>query len=252
MIGLTAYVEMVRHGAWEEPCAFVPQSYVEAVAQAGGCPVLLPPWRSGVATALATVDGLVLTGGPDVGPGLYGSVPHNETDEPRQQRDAWELALCRAALAADQPLLAVCRGLQLLNVSLGGTLHQHLPEVVGHDAHRAVLGQPSPNRVVLEPSSTVGSVLGGEAEGRCHHHQAVDRLGDRLQAVGFAEDGTVEAVEVHGAGFAVGVQWHPEEDRGDLRLFNAFVEAARGYAKRRGARPSVGPTGAARSILPKE
>jgi putative glutamine amidotransferase len=252
VIGLTTYVEMVRHGVWDEQCAFVPFTYVEAVEQAGGWPVLLPPRSSGVNTALATVDGLVLTGGPDVGPSLYGSVPHDETDSPRQERDAWELDLCHAALVADLPLLAVCRGLQLLNISLGGTLHQHLPEVVGHDAHRAQLGHARPNRVALEPSSAVGSILGAETEGRCHHHQAVDRLGERLEAVGFASDGTVEAVEVRGAGFAVGVQWHPEEDRADLRLFNAFVAAARGYAKRRGMGLSARQTGTARGIPAEE
>jgi putative glutamine amidotransferase len=143
------------------------------------------------------------------------------------------MALCRGALQGRVPLLAICRGLQMLNVSLGGTLHQHLPEVVGHDAHRAVLGQMTPNRVALEPGSAVGSVLGAETEGRCHHHQGVDRLADGLRAVGFAGDGTVEAVEVAGAGFAIGVQWHPEENPADPRLFMALVEAAGHYARGR-------------------
>jgi len=198
---------------------------------------MLPPSRAGASAVLEAVDGLVLTGGPDVDPRLYGSRPHHKTDSPREDRDAWEMALCQGALERDVPLLAICRGLQLLNVSLGGTLHQHLPEVVGHDAHRSAPGQTSPNRVVLEPGSAIASILGAETEGRCHHHQGVDQLGGRLQAVGFADDGSVEAVEVLGGGFAVGVQWHPEDNPGDGRLFVALAEAALGHAKRRHARP---------------
>jgi putative glutamine amidotransferase len=239
LIGLSTYVERARHGAWDENCALLPYSYVEAVARAGGCPVLLPPFGSSATDVLEAVDGLVLTGGPDVDPRLYGSSPHHETDPPRESRDAWEMALCQSALQQDMPLLAVCRGLQLLNVSLGGTLHQHLPEVLGHETHRAALGQTSPNLVILEPGSTVASILGTEAEGLCHHHQGVDQLGGRLRAVGLADDGSVEAVEVLGSGFAVGVQWHPEEDRADGRLFVALVEAARGHAKGRRATPSA-------------
>jgi putative glutamine amidotransferase len=239
LIGLSTYVERAHHGVWDENCALLPYSYVEGVAQAGGCPVLLPPSRLGAPTVLEAVDGLVLTGGPDIDPRLYGSHPHDKTDSPRAGRDAWEIALCQGALERDVPLLAICRGLQLLNVSLGGTLHQHLPEIVGHDAHRAAAGEMSPNRVVLEPGSTVASILGPETEGRCHHHQGVDRLGGRLRAVGFADDGSVEAVEVLDAGFAIGVQWHPEENAGDGRLFVALAEAALRYSERRRARPSA-------------
>ena len=135
---------------------------------------------------LEAVDGLVLTGGPDVDPRLYGSSPHHETDSPREDRDAWEMALCRGALEQDIPLLAICRGLQLLNVSLGGTLHQHLPDVLGHETHRAALGQTSPNRVVLEPGSAVASILGTEAEGLCHHHQ-----GSTSSAPGYRPSGSL-------------------------------------------------------------
>jgi putative glutamine amidotransferase len=239
LIGLSTYVEMAHHGVWDELCALLPYSYVDAVAQAGGCPVLLPPSRSGAPVVLEAVDALVLTGGPDVDPRLYGSPPHHETDSPREDRDAWEMALCRGALELGLPLLAICRGLQLLNVSLGGTLHQHLPEVVGHDAHRAAPGQMSPLRVALEPGSAIGSILGAETEGRCHHHQGVDRLGGRLEAVGFADDGSIEAVEVLGGEFAIGVQWHPEDNPDDGRLFVALVEAARRHAQGRRTRPSA-------------
>ena len=242
LIGLSTYVEDARHGAWDELCALLPYSYVRAVAEAGGCPVLLPPSPSGAPEVLEAVDGLVLTGGPDVDPRLYGSSPHSETDSPRQGRDAWEMALCSTALQRDLPLLAICRGLQLLNVSLGGTLHQHLPEVVGHDAHRETLGHTRPNHVVLAPGSTVAAILGPETEGRCHHHQGIDRLGEVVRAVGFADDGSVEAIEVVDAGFAVGVQWHPEEESRDGRLFVALVEAARRRAGPRSASSPVRAT----------
>lgn len=202
---------------------------MSAVGRAGGCALLLPPTAIEPASVLSALDGLVMTGGPDVDPRRYGAAPHEQTDPPREERDAWELALCREALAIDLPLLAVCRGLQVLNVSLGGTLHQHLPEVVGADSHRATLGQMHPNQVQVTTPSTVASILGSETKGYCHHHQALDALGEGVRAVGFASDGTVEAVELSGNTFAIGVQWHPEENPGDDRLFSALVQAAAQY-----------------------
>jgi gamma-glutamyl-gamma-aminobutyrate hydrolase PuuD len=177
------------------------------------------------------LDGVVMTGGPDVDPGRYGASAHAQTDAPRRERDAWELALCEAALEMDLPLLAICRGLQVLNVALGGTLHQHLPDVVGHDSHRGTLGHMSPNSVAIEPGTAVASILGSGTEGLCHHHQALDRMGGRLRAVGFAPDGTVEAAELPGHAFAVGVQWHPEDNPADDRLFSALVGAAAHYRR---------------------
>jgi gamma-glutamyl-gamma-aminobutyrate hydrolase PuuD len=227
LIAMSTYVEKARFGFWDEPAALVPISYVSAVTRAGGHPVLLPPSPWGPGAVLGVVDALVLTGGPDVGPATYGAEPHERTDQPRQDRDSWEIALCHHALEHGLPLLAICRGLQVLNVAMGGTLHQHLPEVVGHDDHRPVLGQSSPNQVTLKEGSRAGSILGPRIEGHCHHHQAVDRLGEQLEAVGFADDGTVEAVEVLGAGFALGVQWHPEDNPADDRLLVALVHEAR-------------------------
>jgi gamma-glutamyl-gamma-aminobutyrate hydrolase PuuD len=230
VIGLSTYVEQGRFGAWDEPAALVPDSYLQAVVRAGGCPVLLPPTPLAsaptAATLLSLVDGLVLTGGPDVDPARYGAPAHSQTDAPRRERDAFEIALCHEALRRDLPLLAICRGLQVLNVSLGGTLHQHLPDVLGNDNHRVALGQMAPNRVSLNPGSVVGAILGHETAGLCHHHQAVERLGEAVAAVGFAADGTVEAVEVRGRKFVVGVQWHPEDNPADDRLFTALVVAA--------------------------
>lgn len=252
LIGLSTYVEQARFGAWDEPAALVPSSYVQAVVRAGGCPVLLPPTpvaTAGAATVMDVVDGLVIIGGPDVDPATYGAEAHNETDRPRQERDAFEMALCRGAVQRDLPLLAICRGLQVLNVSMGGTLHQHLPDMLGRDNHRAALGHMTANRITLDPASAVGAILGSETEGLCHHHQAVGRLGDRMVAVGFATDGTVEAVEIPGNRFVVGVQWHPEDNPADGRLFAALVGAAvRCRDARQSQRPgSRGSTGTVES-----
>jgi gamma-glutamyl-gamma-aminobutyrate hydrolase PuuD len=228
--------------------AILPYTYVRSVSRAGGCAVLLPPSPYGQPTALASavlsaLDGLVVSGGPDVDPRLYGALPHGETDSPREERDAWEMALCRGALERDLPLLAICRGLQVLNVSTGGTLHQHLPDVITSSAHRAEPGRMTNNRVVLNAGSTLASVLGAETVGSCHHHQAVDKLGRGVQAVGFADDGTVEAVEVQGSDFSLGVQWHPEDNQDDDRLFVALVAAASRYQSARRAQAVASVTG---------
>jgi gamma-glutamyl-gamma-aminobutyrate hydrolase PuuD len=175
---------------------------------------------------VAGLDGVVVTGGPDVDPARYGAARHPQTGPPRPERDGWEIALCQAALARDLPLLAICRGVQVLNVAQGGTLHQHLPEVVGHARHRVEPGQMESNTVTLASGSLSASILGTSTRGLCHHHQAIDRLGAGLRAVGFAADGTIEALEVVSKAFAVGVQWHPEDDPDDDRLFRALVDAA--------------------------
>jgi gamma-glutamyl-gamma-aminobutyrate hydrolase PuuD len=229
LIGLTTYVEPSRHGVWDEVSALLPMSYVSAVIRSGGAPVLLPPSPTPPEVVLAPLAGLVVTGGPDVDPALYGEAAHEATDRPRKERDAWEAGLCQAAISEDLPMLAICRGLQVLNVTLGGTLHQHLPEVIGNDAHRTVPGQMTENTMSIEAGSSVAAILGTEADGLCHHHQGIDRLGRRMRAVGFAADGTVEAVEVSGQEFTVGVQWHPEDNADDDRLFKALVEAAARY-----------------------
>lgn len=229
LIGLTTYVEQSRHGVWDEMSALLPMSYVSAVIRAGGTPLLLPPAPAAPASVLSVLSGLIATGGPDVDPALYGAERHDETDRPRPERDAWESGLCRAALDMDLPLLAICRGLQVLNVALGGTLHQHVPEVIGTDAHRLVRGRMTPNDVNVSSGTALSSVLGPTTTVMCHHHQAVDQLGMRMQATAFAADGTIEGVEVEGHRFALGVQWHPETDESGDRLFQALVEAARAY-----------------------
>lgn len=228
LIGLTTYAEQARHGPWDEMSALLPMEYVSAVIRAGGTPVLLPPSPNDRVGVLDALSGLVLTGGPDVDPELYGAARHADTDPPRRDRDAWEAALCRAALDRDMPLLAVCRGLQVMNVALGGTLHQHLPDVLGSDRHRAVRGQMARVAVTVQAGTEVAAVLGTAAEGLCHHHQAIDRPGLGVTAVAWADDATIEAIEVEGHRFAIGIQWHPEAGDDD-RLFKALVQSAAGY-----------------------
>lgn len=233
-IGLTTYVEDATWGVWAERAALLPTTYVVAVAAAGGLPVLLPPIVPGdlddaAGAAVAGLDGLVLTGGSDVDPGRYDAPAHAATDPPQPERDAWEVALLRAALAADQPVLAVCRGVQVLNVAQGGTLHQHLPDVLGQPTHRPERGSYARLPMVVDRGSRLAAIVGEAPEVHCHHHQAIDRLGADLAVCARAADGTIEGVELVGPRFALGVQWHPEED-GDDRLFTALVEAAMVHA----------------------
>lgn len=229
-IGLTTYVERARWGVWDQRVTLLPVSYAEMVVAAGGLPVLLPPivpadLAAAAAAAVAGIDGLVLTGGADVDPGRYGAAAHTETDVPRTDRDGWELALLRAAVDADRPVLAVCRGAQVLNVARGGTLHQHLPDVLGAPTHRPVPGTFARVPVLVERGTRLAAIVGEAPEVHCHHHQAIDRLGDGVVVCARAADGTIEGVELAGPRFALGVQWHPEE-AGDERLFAALVEAA--------------------------
>ena len=228
-VGLSAYIEHARWGVWDQPAALLPTTYVDTVVAAGGVPILLPPVDpAAAATVVASIDALVLTGGPDVAPDRYGADAHSLTDQPRLERDAWEVALLQAALAADVPVLAVCRGAQLLNVACGGTLHQHVPEVDGADlaAHRPELGTFGTVPIKVEAGSRLAAIVGTDVKASCHHHQAIDRLGDGLVVTARAADGMIEAVEMPGPDrFVVGVQWHPEQDH-DTRLFTAVMEAS--------------------------
>jgi putative glutamine amidotransferase len=239
VIGLSAYCELARWGTWTEQATLAPHNYVEAVIGAGGVPVVLPP-VPGVQAALDRLDGLIIIGGPDVEPGRYGQRPGPLTTVVRPERDAAELALLRAALDADLPLLGICRGMQLLNVALGGTLIQHIPDVVGHDGHSPTPDAMGEHKVSVAPTSRLAAILSGQAAAGgalcvpTHHHQAVDKLGDGLVASAWAEDGLIEAIEPDDAAgeggrhkFVIGVQWHPEADT-DLSLFRALIAAARG------------------------
>lgn len=234
IIGITTYVEPARWGSWDRVAAFVPHSYVAAIVAAGGLPVLLPPVPGAATAAIDPLDGLLISGGADVDPALYGQHPHATTDAPRTDRDTWEGELLHLALERHLPVLAVCRGLQVLNVALGGTLHQHLPEVCGHDGHRPVPGTYGSTAVSVVAGTTLAAIVGEVAEVPCHHHQAVDRPAEGLVVSARAADGTVEAMErVGDEHWVVAVQWHPE-DGTDPRLAEAFVaQASRSGGDRR-------------------
>jgi putative glutamine amidotransferase len=201
---------------------------VQAVEQAGGRPVLIPPSEDGVVETLAAVDGLVFSGGSDLDPDLYDDEPHEATAGVVPERDRAELALLEAALARDMPVLAVCRGSQVLNVARGGDLVQHLPDVVGDDKHKHTPGTFADHDVTLEPGTRLAELLGDRAAVKSHHHQGFGRVGRGLRVAAHAEDGTVEAVEDPSHRFALGVLWHPEAG-GDRKLFEELVGAAAEY-----------------------
>ena len=234
LIGLTTYLEQASTGVWNVPAAFLPKVYVDAITRAGGIAVLLPPQpvTPGIVTrVLDSLDGLVITGGKDIEPARYGHQPHPRTDEPRPDRDAWEHALMRGVLERDLPFFGICRGAQLLNVALGGTLHQHLPDLVGDTRYQAGHGVFGTADVTVEAGSRLSGLLGGDTRitAPVYHHQAIDRLADGLVVSGISEPGIVQAVELPDAAFAVAVQWHPEEARDDLRLFSGLIDAAARY-----------------------
>ena len=206
--------------------------YVESVERAGGRALVVPPSEDGVNETLDVLDGVVFSGGIDLDPGAYGAEPHEATDEPQRHRDAGELALLGAALERDLPVLAICRGVQLLNVLRGGDLVQHLPETVGHDGHKETPGLFSEHRVTVEPGSRLGAVMGESVVVKSHHHQGLGRVGAGLTRTASADDGTLEGLEDPAKRFAIGVLWHPEADD-DSRLFAELVAEARAYASRR-------------------
>lgn len=232
-VGVTMYREDAGWGIWRERADLLPAHYADAVLAAGGVPLLLPAGGDrlpGVVEAtLDGLDGLVVAGGADVDPDRYGAPRHDRTGAARPDRDGWELALIRAARDRDLPLLGVCRGMQVLAVALGGSLVQHLPDVVGHDGHCPIEGEYGHHRVRVAAGSALAGLIGPAADVTTHHHQAVDRLPDGATATAWAEDGTIEAIELPGPAadsFTLGIQWHPEVRRpgdGGEALFAGFV-----------------------------
>jgi putative glutamine amidotransferase len=235
-VGLTTYLQQAQTGVWDVRASFLPAVYVEGVTSAGGIAMLLPPQPvddAVVDRVLDGLDGLVITGGRDVDPASYGQAPHPSTDEPARDRDAWEFALVRGALARGLPLLGICRGAQVLNVALGGTLHQHLPDVVGHYQHQLGNAVFSTSSIQTVPGTRLAALIGTATDAQCYHHQAIAELGTGLMASAWDSDGVVEAIEIPSdtsQKFVLAVQWHPEERLDDLRLFAGVVEAATAYA----------------------
>ncbi len=227
VIGITTYATRASWGAWEMDAALIPADYVRAVTRAGGAPLLVPPGADVEAT-LGCVDGLIFSGGSDLDPELYGEAPHPETDGIVRERDDFELDLLQAALALDVPVLAICRGSQVLNVALGGGIEQHVPDRVGTDVHKQTPGVFAEHDVEVLPDTRLASILGGRHDVKSHHHQGFGDLGAGLHATAHAADGTVEALEDPERRFTVGVLWHPEAGD-DLALFEALVAEAAAF-----------------------
>jgi putative glutamine amidotransferase len=219
-----------------------PLGYVLAVQRADGLVLMIPPdpkLEEDPDQVLDLIDGLILAGGDDIDPASYGASRHPRTKHTVPQRDQAELALTRRAVERDMPVLGICRGMQLLNVAFGGTLLQHLPDEVGHGAHRLNPGSfdGSDHDVQLKPGSAAAGAAGEELHSsKSHHHQGLDQLGKGLVVSGYSTlDELPEAIEMPDRRFVLGVQWHPEADE-DSRVIEALVEEARTY---RGARHGV-------------
>jgi putative glutamine amidotransferase len=235
VIGLCTALEQARWSIWDLRAALLPYDYVRAIQDAGGLTLMIPPdpqLEDNPSEALDRIDALILAGGADIDPAAYGAVPHARTQNMVPERDRCEIALTRAAVERDMPVLGICRGMQLINVALGGTLHQHVPELVGHESHRRNPGsfENSEHDVRLEPGSLAARAATEEQhETRSHHHQAVDRLGEGLVATGrSALDDLVETIELPSHRFVLGVQWHPEADESS-QVVSALVDEARQY-----------------------
>jgi putative glutamine amidotransferase len=244
VIGICAALERARWGVWDQSAALLPLAYIEAVQRAGGVALILPPDQHLIAEpddVLRLLDGLILAGGADIDPAAYGQEAHPQTHDTVSERDDFEIALTRAAIERDMPVLGICRGMQLINVARGGTLLQHLPELVGHEEHRRVLGsfEGADHDVRLEQGSLASCAAGEVAHAtKSHHHQGVDRVGEGLLVTGHSDyDEVPEAIELPDSRFVLGVQWHPEADPGST-VIAAFVQAsgpARAGAERNGA-----------------
>lgn len=227
LIGITTYGTDDRHRF------HLPVDYVHATRRAGGVPLLLPPGERDIGALHAAVDAVIFAGGGDLDPATYGAAPHETLYLVDKQRDAMEIAVARRCVDDGIPTLAICRGLQVVNVALGGTLHTHLPEVYGdHVKHRLPPREPTPHRVTADADSLLARTLQRTAfDSASWHHQAVDQIPPSLHAVAHAPDGVVEAMEITDHPWFIAVQWHPEltaeSDPVQQRLFDAVVDAAR-------------------------
>jgi len=232
VIGMCTALERARWSVWDQPAMLLASNYVEAVQRAGGLVVMLPPdprLVEGPGEALELVDGLVLAGGADIDPAAYGQEAHAETLDTVPERDVFEIALVRAAIERDLPVLGICRGMQLINVACGGSLLQHLPERFGHSDHRRAVGSfdGADHDVRLIEGTLAARAIGESRHGtKSHHHQGVDRLGEGLVVSGLSMlDELPEAIELPGRRFVLGVQWHPEADAASP-VVGALVQAA--------------------------
>jgi putative glutamine amidotransferase len=233
LIGICAALERAQWSVWDQQAALLPYAYLTETAKAGALALAIPPDPYLVDDpddVLDRIDGLVLAGGADIDPTSYGAQPHSETRGTVPARDRAEIALARRAIERDLPVLGICRGMQLINVALGGTLHQHVPDIVGHHEHRRAPGrfEGSDHEVKLQPGSLAARAAGETRHNtKSHHHQAVDRLGEGLVVSGTSTlDDLPEAIELPGKRFVLGVQWHPEADI-HSRILGSLVESVR-------------------------
>ena len=231
IIGLTTYLTPGQMTIYDGELAVLPAQYVEAITQAGGIAVLLPPQVATggeAARIIGRLDGLLVTGGADINPARYAQDKNAHTQDSEDLRDGFEDALLTQALKAGLPVLGICRGAQMLNVHLGGTLHQHLPEVVGHDRYRVGDGVFHPEDMTLTKGTRLHGLFDGHSsvQGHVYHHQAIDEVAPSLTVSARGFDGTIQGVELPGSSFCVAVQWHPEENLSDLRVFSGLIEAA--------------------------
>jgi gamma-glutamyl-gamma-aminobutyrate hydrolase PuuD len=232
VVGITTYLTQAEFGVWSTVAVLVPHDYVRAVERAGGRPLLVPPSEDAIEETLDALDGLIFSGGSDLAPERYGQDPHPETNGIVPERDDAELALLKSALERDMPVLAICRGSQVMNVALGGDLIQHLPDLVGHQGHKESPGTFSEHEVEIEPGTKLAAVIGGQADIKSHHHQGHGTLGEGLRVAARDADGHIEALEDPSRRFALGVLWHPEAGE-DMRLFEALVSEAAAYRAER-------------------
>lgn len=232
VIGLTCYLEPARWGAWDIEAALLPHWYVDLFQEAGARVVILPPDTGADVDVLDRIDGLVIVGGADVNPAAYGELPHETSDQPRASRDTSEANLYRGARERRMPVLGICRGLQVMAVAHGGSLHQNLPDLSSL-VHRERPGQFVEHAAVFTHGSIIAESLGAtDVTVNSSHHQAVRDPGD-LIVTGLAPDGTIEVCEDPSMPFCLGVQWHPEHpDRrvADLGLISRFLDAARTHS----------------------
>jgi len=256
LVGLTTYMQQASWAVWDTEAVILPAEYVTMVVAAGAVPVLLPPHGTGT-SVLDSLDGLVLTGGADVGPDRYGAQSHPRT-RAQPWRDEHEFTLFAAARDRGLPVLGICRGLQVVNAARGGTLHQHVPEVLGTDRYQPAPGEYGQMIARTEPDSLIAAIVGDTVTAPCYHHQSVDRVGEGLTVTARTDDGVVEVLEgAPDEPWLLAVQWHPEHNPVDVRVVAAFVEAARTHAGRAGASedrasdPAAEDSAAARSHPPR-
>jgi putative glutamine amidotransferase len=222
LIALTSYSEKVTWGVWQKvPAPLLPWPYVSRVADAGGAPLLFPPVPEAASDIIDRIDGLIVTGGPDVDPARYGAERDPHTQRPDPARDDTELAALELAQQRGIPVLAICRGAQVLAVSRGGTLHQHLPTHAPK-----VPGQFEPNRIKISDGSRLAEALGTSSTMACHHHQGIDEPGRGLVVTAWNDEGGIEGVEDPSLPYFVAVQPHPEEEGDTAALFSSFIQAA--------------------------